>query len=487
MGEMDAFERQVADVARRVVGPPRPIDAIAIARATATRRAAPWPRPVLGALRFVAAGAVVALFGGLLLLGFAPAPRVEPALPGAAASGEPARSPEAELTSLASPAPDRSTRDDILPGVPIVTEEVEPGVFRVLSDGVRDLDWPGDYPRPFHTHVIAGPSGTVLLDGLEGWHQLGRGDVPEMVGRDDPTFGPDGSIWRIAEAENTRAGILERYEGESWTAVRKRAWAFAVAADGTIWVIWERPSTAGCDEVGPRGTCGLALGTIGGDWSGQRHPTAATLRRTLGDGGEGDLVTFPRAIGGLWATPRGVWLLKTHGAATLNRIDGDRIETWDVPGEIAAPAGGGSMGADGTFWAWVGDGTDSRLARFDGVSWAHFDASDGAPQRGDQDSRGQAGGGYLTVGPDGSVWVNAETLDDASGWHRCDGVNRFDGERVRRYLGGTCVYSVAFARDGSVWLTAVDRMRDGVYVHQLENDEFRLGLYVISTEAAMAR
>ena len=42
---------------------------------------------------------------------------------------------------LAAPAlaAEEATTPDLLPGVDLVTEEVEPGVYRVLSDGVRNL------------------------------------------------------------------------------------------------------------------------------------------------------------------------------------------------------------------------------------------------------------------------------------------------------------------------------------------------------------
>ena len=92
MDDLDAFERQVADVARRVVGPPRSIDALAIARGAATRRTATRPPNVLRGLGFAAAAAVVALFGGVLVIGLVTTPTDERSLPGVEASSEPTRS-----------------------------------------------------------------------------------------------------------------------------------------------------------------------------------------------------------------------------------------------------------------------------------------------------------------------------------------------------------------------------------------------------------
>lgn len=62
----EPFERQVADVTRRTVGPPRHVDALAIAHGAATteRRGRRW---FYGAMQFVAGGAVVAVFAAIVL------------------------------------------------------------------------------------------------------------------------------------------------------------------------------------------------------------------------------------------------------------------------------------------------------------------------------------------------------------------------------------------------------------------------------------
>jgi hypothetical protein len=77
---------------------------------------------MFSAARFVLAGAIVALFGGFLLTGVMTTPRADDAAPGAV---------------TASPSP--TTTDELLAG--LVTEEVEPGVLRIKSDGAgHDLD-----------------------------------------------------------------------------------------------------------------------------------------------------------------------------------------------------------------------------------------------------------------------------------------------------------------------------------------------------------
>ena len=75
---------------------------------------------VFSALKFIAAAVIVALFGGFLLTGILSTPQGDEVLP-------------ATLTESPSP----MTTEELLSGM--VTEEVEPGVFRVVHDGVRDL------------------------------------------------------------------------------------------------------------------------------------------------------------------------------------------------------------------------------------------------------------------------------------------------------------------------------------------------------------
>ena len=84
----DDFERQVADVARRVVGPPRMVDALAVARQAATDPPTRRFPSMLSALKFVAASVIVALFGAFLLSGILPAGSPEDAPP-AAQTAEP--------------------------------------------------------------------------------------------------------------------------------------------------------------------------------------------------------------------------------------------------------------------------------------------------------------------------------------------------------------------------------------------------------------
>lgn len=102
MDDMTAFERQIAGELGRMAGPGRRIDAMAMVQAVATRtaresaitrrirgRVSPSPQgrgiTVFSAVKFVTAGAVVALFGSLLLQG-APMTEQEQPVPAAEAA-----------------------------------------------------------------------------------------------------------------------------------------------------------------------------------------------------------------------------------------------------------------------------------------------------------------------------------------------------------------------------------------------------------------
>jgi uncharacterized lipoprotein YbaY len=82
----DDFERQVADVARRVVGPPRTVDALAVARQAATDPPTRRFPSMFSALKFVAASVIVALFGAFALAGILPSGSPEQAPPAAQAT-----------------------------------------------------------------------------------------------------------------------------------------------------------------------------------------------------------------------------------------------------------------------------------------------------------------------------------------------------------------------------------------------------------------
>ena len=70
MYDVTAFERQVADEARRMAGPSEPVDDAAILTGITATQSPKWRfQTMFNATKFVVAGAIVALFGSLLLAG----------------------------------------------------------------------------------------------------------------------------------------------------------------------------------------------------------------------------------------------------------------------------------------------------------------------------------------------------------------------------------------------------------------------------------
>ncbi len=113
MNDMNTFEQQLASGLDQLAGPRRSVDAIAISRGVISQSPKWRFQSMFSAAKFVVAGAVVALFGGFLLAGVLTQPSEE----------------QARVVG-ASP----SATSDLLST--LVTEEVEPGVYRVLSDDV---------------------------------------------------------------------------------------------------------------------------------------------------------------------------------------------------------------------------------------------------------------------------------------------------------------------------------------------------------------
>jgi hypothetical protein len=93
--------------------------------------------------------------------------------------GEAAEGPD-EASAVEQAGPDAGTTidADLLPGVDLVTAEVEPGVYRVLSDGVRDLSREADDGDAWlggvlDGGIVAGLDGSVWWLGPEGFLRLG--------------------------------------------------------------------------------------------------------------------------------------------------------------------------------------------------------------------------------------------------------------------------------------------------------------------------
>ncbi len=366
---------------------------------------------MFSALKFVAAGVIVALFGGFLLSGVLTTPDDDQMAPAAV---------------TASPSP--TTTQELLSGM--LTEEVEPGVFRVVNDGVRDL-WPG-------SDIVAGSDGSVWLARGAQWFRLSDADTQTTKGlwSGEYEVAPDGTLWGIAGAS------VFSFDGTSWTQWRSDSAVLnglAIAPDGTVWVSGgdERDETTDLYRLTADGL------TATPDWT-DVHPGAA---------GAGQLIVAP---GG------DVWLIGEQDpdlpgydnggprVDALLRFDGSEWEVVAVPDDLRYVGEGQSfdIGADGTLWAAVGDPSadGDGLARLDDSGWTVFSEADGVRPWG---IFGFFPTDHLHVAPDGSAWVNAE--GDGSS---CGGVAHFDGTTWTRYLSDLCVTDMDIAPDGAVWVQA---------------------------------
>jgi hypothetical protein len=508
MADMQTFEHRVAAEMLRRAGPSLPVDDLAVYTVVARRTAgsSSWrlPSPFI-ATRFVVAGAIVALFGGFLLSGVLTQQLSEERVP-AAVTG--------------SPVP--TTTPDLLPGVGLITEEVEPGVYRVLSDGVREF---GHSTRSRNMSLTFRADGSLWTASLGLLSRLGsdetvRAPAPGAFGRGELVAGPDGMPWAAwaGGCENASAPSISSFDGTAWT----------LRSEGM-----EAPASGSDPRWPPDAMVELAIGRDGVAWAvgedcgdeAQNDDDAHTRLLRLGpDGwsvyriGDGlPMLECGGSCSGGWnidIMPDGtVWLGVPQGG--LLRFDGS---AW----EVVRPLGGDedhgvislASNQDGVLWAeiqtedavpWYESrlGEDRLLARFDGRTWEVF------PYVSDGDDAGPGPGSIQAVGPDGTVWLTdantpqdrgARILDDPElqGYRWTPFPVSFDGERWRRYpqvlvdwasdplaelerWQGTrestlAVDQIAVGPDGAVWLAVGVGNSDG----------YRAGLYVITREAVAA-
>ena len=143
-----------------------------------------------------------------------------------------------------------------LPDVGLVTDEVEPGVRRVLNDGVRDLSPAGDVPPPsppdrrhipewstFWGRISAGPDGSVWLFWPDRFYRLGDPATHDIqLGSlgfgDEVEVDPEGRVWLAHGHQGEDDGAsLTSFDGSSWTSQHDDIVAFDLHPDGSAWVI----------------------------------------------------------------------------------------------------------------------------------------------------------------------------------------------------------------------------------------------------------
>ena len=239
MDDMNAFERQVAGRLQHHAGPVGPVDDLAIFESvTAASRSRRWGFTMFSALKFMVAGVIVALFGGLLAAGMFTVQRSDEVPPAAVSAP-----PTTEATSEATKAPTTSVRTDILPGVALTVEEVEPGVYRVVNDRVRDLILGGN------TDIVAGHDGGIWLLRKNQFVPLGgeghgwATERPAYVS--DFEVAPDGTVWVQAD------GAIQSFDGEGWTTHHEvlGGATVEVTPDGRVWAVWQDPEQESGQQV----------------------------------------------------------------------------------------------------------------------------------------------------------------------------------------------------------------------------------------------
>jgi hypothetical protein len=346
----------------------------------------------------------------------------------------------------------------------MVTEEVDPGVFRVVNDGVRDLS-PTDA-----VDVVAGYDGGIWLLREQGFLRLGSDGVHEWPMGSGPEshvlqVAPDGTLWVVPTgpvfALPERGEGLRSTDGEAWSrqpCPGDYCTVVTVAPDGTLWASWGDGSA--CDQA-DAADCERWVGYLGPTgWQrldGSTTP-AAFLRLVFTDAG--DLY----GVGAGW--DYSLYRYENGGWRQVSYVP-----LVDV-------------GPDGTVWQFGGFSDELRwdeltesfndvatwgLARFADGEWAGWTSADLPEIKDDLGLDNQ-----FKVAPDGSVWFSmwrngpgTETGTCEPAWWGgpnavdpdavfavdCDGLARFDGETLDRFLPGQSI-SMDIAADGSVWVVA---------------------------------
>jgi hypothetical protein len=364
------------------------------------------------------------------------------------------------LTGSATMAATEATTPDLLPGVDLVTEEVEPGVYQVLSDGVRDLsraiardpltpegaETRSAYLNELHRGAIeTDADGGVWLLWPDRFFRLGA-DTTAAWPKPAPK---EGRYDMALHTELDPAGILYRggpnlagfgqasdgagwlsFDGESWHQVPSPGDGlaitdFRVAPDSTVWAM-----TTPTDR-GPRSfRTGKRLARLDGDgWIRISLPPAP--------GKDPD-----RAIKRWGVTDDGaVWL--TRGRESVHLFHDGAWQPLggptEVPGAVVGPYG--DVFHDGSRFQVDARGRTTEAAVPNQYRW-------------------RARKSAVEIAPDRSLWYPAaaavDATEDPGGMPNagCDGLARWQAGTIARYLRDTCVYDLAIAPGGAVWLQA---------------------------------
>ena len=454
MDDMTAFERQVAGRLQHHAGPISPVDDLAVYESiTAASRSHRRGFTMFSALKFVAAAVIVALFGGFLLAGVLTTRQADEMAPAAVSA-----SPTIEATSEPTETDPTSVRTDILPGVELTVEEVEPGLFHVIDDGVRDLH------SGRQTDIATGHDDGIWLLRKNQFFRLGSEAEQAWPTESGPYHAdfevtPDGTVWVRQTGKNPFvSGTLFSLDSDDWTRTQSppgTVLATEVAPDGTLWALY--------------GDDGPAFGYLGPDgWQ--------ALDAELWEGASLTLRLHPTDSGVLYVDE-----CAFGGCIARRYVDGAWHELPDGSGGFAAF----DVAPDGAVWSL--DAANRRIRRLAGDAWVSWTPEDlphmglGIALDGDASYGGPSLTSTFVAAPDGSMWASlwqrgpdgdkppagglwTIRQGDPSRYDpQCDGLIRFDGETADRFLPGRCI-SMDIAADGSVWVLADEEKGKDLYV-----------------------
>lgn len=408
------------------------------------RRPAAWrPRSMFSATRLIAAVAIITLGTGTLFLAASTIPSPAPA---------------------ASPSP--------APTLSLVTEEVEPGVVRVIGDGVHVLGQPSDR---YYMQTV-GPDGSVWVWSSEDLYQIGditSGSTVGAAAREAALpfdsrlrqleVSPDGTLWATdVEQPNDLDGRLLRFDGSNWREMPTGlggVQSIDIGPDGSVWSTLREDLSP--DQSSPYDLIARLSGEIWTDLPFREEVTAELAAYHRFDLGSMQTTTD----GAAWTT----WRAITTDDFIRSGLLGFDGQAW----RVVDPAGRGSyhmvdhldIGSDDTLWVYLetltdpsdqgenvqpgyDERTDQHLARLVGDEWTVYSAADGVPYIHDP----ELPSGGLKVGPDGTVWITAYILGSEYEPGQCDGLRSFDGSVWIRYLEGRCLMDLDIAPDGIVWV-----------------------------------
>lgn len=367
-----------------------------------------------------------------------------------------------------------SEANDFLPGVDLVTEELEPGVHRVKSDGVRDLSRPlelGSYhpyePPGFRYQLdaregraMSGNENGVWMASPDGIVRLGEdGLVRDTKGNrsfHEHGVAPDDTLYRPSDGRILRGG--------TWKSVTPRIKGFEIrnrgdilfAPDGSLWVEGTngKKGDARRDRLARRDADG---------WSLVKPPPAPPERSTDRES------NISR-----WGVSGDGTLYVTRDNSDVQRFDGTRWTTLErPPGQITALR----VGRDGTVWVTTRKRQTSsrsdpeRFFRADDSGWSEAEVGRRYPNLFQ---------GAEVVGLDGALWYRPGGDPMISGG--CDGIARTDGTATTHFLRGLCVYDMTIGPGGDIWLEAGSW--EGNY--WIPDEVGPIELYLIEAEAVVA-